>query len=408
MGTGPNGSISLSVRALSVPAAKLIVVRHLRRWVAEGWGAPLCFAQHHHPMAKSPVVPRLSLTESDPERSLEFEFVRATENAALNAVHWIGRGDKEGADAAACDAINGTFDRIDMRGEVVIGEGIKDDAPGIFLGDMLGTGKPGSPKFNIALDPIDGTTNISKGMPNSISVMAGVLAPEKGAAMLNIPTFYSEKLAYGPTVAEAMRKDRRLRFDLDTPVEEIVRRTAKIRGKNVREVVVVVLDRPRHEKIIRSVRKVGAALRLIADGDVTAAIAPSLPDSGVDLYMGIGGSPEGVLTAAALRALGGDQQLRMWVRDDEERARIAKDPAARQLKKIFHAADLVTGKGAIFCATGITSSWLLPGVKVVGRHATTYSILMRARSRTIRYIQAVHDLDNKTIYLRSRDRETLV
>lgn len=351
---------------------------------------------------------RTSLTESDPERSLEFEFVRATENAALNTVHWIGRGNKEGADAAACDAINGTFDRIDMRGEVVIGEGIKDGAPGIFLGDKLGTGKAGTPRFNIALDPIDGTTNISKGLPNSISVMAGVLAPEKGNAMVNIPTFYAEKLAYGPEVAKAMEKHKGLRFDLDSPVEEIVRKTAKIRGKNVREVVVVVLDRPRHEKIIQGVRKVGAALRLIGDGDVTAAIAPSLPDSGVDLYLGIGGSPEGVLTAAALRALGGDQQLRMWIRDDEERARIAKDPAGRNVKKIYRAEDLVTGPGTIFCATGITSSWLLPGVKLVGRRATTFSILMRARSRTVRYIQAVHDLDHKTIYLRSRSTETLL
>jgi fructose-1,6-bisphosphatase II len=351
---------------------------------------------------------RTSLTESDPERSLEFEFVRATENAALNCVHWIGRGDKDGADAAACDAINGTFDHIDMRGEVVIGEGIKDDAPGIFLGDKLGTGKAGSPKFNIALDPIDGTTNISKGLPNSISVMAGVLAPEKGAAMVNIPTFYSEKLAYGPQVAQAMANDPAMRFDLDTPVEEIITKTARMRGKNPREVVVVVLDRPRHERIIQGVRKVGAALRLIADGDVTAAIAPSLPDSGVDLYMGMGGSPEGVLTAAALRALGGDQQLRMWLRDDEERARISGDPAAQDLRRIFRSEDLVTGPGAIFCATGITSSWLLPGVKLVGRRATTYSILTRARSRTVRYIQAVHDLDHKTIYLRSRTTETLV
>jgi fructose-1,6-bisphosphatase II len=351
---------------------------------------------------------RTSLTESDPERSLEFEFIRATENAALNCVHWVGRGDKEGADAAACDAINGTFDHIDMRGEVVIGEGIKDDAPGIFLGDKLGTWKAGSPKFNIALDPIDGTTNISKGLPNSISVMAGVLAPEKGAAMVNIPTFYAEKLAYGPQVAQAMANDPAMRFDLDTPVEEIVAKTARMRGKNVREVVVVVLDRPRHDRIIQGVRKVGAALRLISDGDVTAAIAPSLPDSGVDLYMGMGGSPEGVLTAAALRALGGDQQLRMWVRDDEERERIARDPAAQDLRRIFLSEDLVTGPGAIFCATGITSSWLLPGVKLVGRRATTHSILMRARSRTVRYIQAVHDLDHKTIYLRSRSTETLV
>ncbi|MDP2138118.1 MAG: class II fructose-bisphosphatase [Candidatus Didemnitutus sp.] len=351
---------------------------------------------------------RISLTESDPERSLEFEFIRATEAAALNAVHWIGRGNKEGADAAACDAINGTFDHIDMRGEVVIGEGIKDGAPGIFLGDRLGTWKPGSPKFNIALDPIDGTTNISKGLPNSISVMAGVLAPEQGTAMVNIPSFYAEKLAYGPLVAETMRKNKSMRFNLDTPVEEIIRKTAKIMGKNIGQVVVVILDRPRHEKMIASVRRIGAALRLIADGDVTAAIAPSLADSGVDLYMGIGGSPEGVLTAAALRALGGGQQLRMWIRDEEERADIAKDPAGKNVKRIYEAEELVTGPGAIFCATGISSSWLLPGVKLIGRKAITHSILMRARSRTVRYIQAVHDLDHKTIYLRSRNAETLV
>jgi fructose-1,6-bisphosphatase II len=352
---------------------------------------------------------KVSLTESDPERSLEFEFIRATENAALNCVHWIGRGDKEGADAAACDAINGTFDQIDMCGEVVIGEGQKDEAPGIFLGDKLGTWKQGTPRFNIALDPIDGTTNISKGLPNSISVMAGVLAPGDEDAMHNIPTFYSEKLAYGPQVAEAMRRDKSMAFTLDTPVEEIVIKTAGMLGKNVKQVVVVVLDRPRHEKIVKAVRSVGAALRLISDGDVTAAIAPSLHDSSVDLYMGIGGSPEGVLTAAALGALGGDQQLRMWVRDDEERKRIAKDPMAKHLGRIFRANDLVKGDSAIFCATGITSSWLLPGVKLLGRKAVTHSILMRARSRTVRYIQAVHDLDHKTIYLRSQhSRETLV
>ncbi|MFI5338097.1 MAG: fructose-bisphosphatase class II family protein, partial [Opitutales bacterium] len=282
-------------------------------------------------------------------------------------------------------------------------------APGIFLGDRLGTWKHGSPRFSIALDPIDGTTNISKGLPNSISVMAAVLTPKKGTAMLNLPTFYSEKLAYGPQVAETMRRDKSMAFNLDTPVEEIVIKTASMMGKNVKQVVVVVLDRPRHEKIIAAVRSVGAALRLIADGDVTAAIAPSLPDSGVDLYMGIGGSPEGVLTAAALGALGGDQQLRMWVRDAAEKKRIARDPAAQNLGRVFTADELVKGDSAIFCATGISSSWLLPGVKLLGRKAITHSILMRARSRTIRYIQAVHDLDHKTIYLRSQhSKATLV
>jgi fructose-1,6-bisphosphatase II len=350
-----------------------------------------------------------SLTESDPERSLEFEFVRACENAALNAIHWLGRGEKEKADAAACDAINGCFDQVDMCGEVVIGEGVKDNAPGIFLGDKLGTWKEGSPRFQIALDPIDGTTNISKGLPNSISVMAGVLVPEKdGTSMVNIPTFYSEKLAYGPAVAERMKKDKWLRFNLDSPVEEIVEKTAHILGKNVKQVVCVVLDRPRHEKIIKSIREMGASLRLINDGDITAAIAPSLPDSGVDLCMGIGGSPEGVLTAAALRTLGGDLQLRMWVRDDEERKRIAKDPQGKNLKQIYHVADLVRGPSAIFCVTGISDNPLTRGVKFVGRHAITHTLLMRARSRTVRYIKAYHDLDHKTIHLRSKSGESLV
>ena len=350
----------------------------------------------------------VSLIERDPERSLEFEFIRATENAALNAIHWLGRGDKESADAAACDAISGCFDHVDMCGEVVIGEGIKDNAPGIFLGDKLGNWKKGSARFNIALDPIDGTTNISKGMPNSISVMAGVLAPDKGTAMLNIPTFYSEKLSYGPKVAEAFKKDKSLRFDLDTPTHEIIAKTAKILGKEGKQVVVIVLDRPRHEKLIKELRACGCALRLITDGDITAALAPSLSDSGIDLCMGIGGSPEGVLTAAALRALGGDMQLRMWVRDDEERKRIAKDPAAKQLKHIFRSDEIVTGPSAIFCATGISASWLLPGVRLIGRKAITHSILMRARSRTVRHIVAEHDLDHKTIYLRSQRIESRV
>ncbi|HYC70881.1 MAG TPA: fructose-bisphosphatase class II family protein [Opitutaceae bacterium] len=350
-----------------------------------------------------------SLTQSDPERSFEFEFVRACENAALNSIHWLGRGDKESADAAACDAINGCFDLIDMCGEVVIGEGQKDNAPGIFLGDRLGNWRKGAPKFAIALDPIDGTTNISKGMPNSISVMAAVYVPPGGGAgLVNIPTFYSEKLAYGPQVAEMMRKEKFFRFDLDTPTEEIIEKTARMLGKNVKQVVTVVLDRPRHEKTIQAIRGMGASLRLIADGDITAAIAPSLPDSGVDLYMGIGGSPEGVLTAAALRTLGGDLQLRMWVRDEEERTRIAGDPQAKNLRHIYHADELAFGPSALFCVTGISDNPLTKGVKFVGRRAITHTLLMRARSRTVRYIKAYHDLDKKTIHLRSDDGEHLV
>ena len=342
--------------------------------------------------------PYLSANERNPERSLQFDFVRATENAALNAIHWLGRGDKESADAEASDAIRGTLEQSDFCGEVVIGEGIKDNAPGIFLGEKLGTWKFPSPHFNIAVDPIDGTTNISKGLPNSISVMAAAHVPHGAkSAMVNIPTFYSEKLAYGPDVVAAMQRDPALRFTLDTPVAQILQCVAKALGKQVQQVYAVVLDRPRHAKIIAEIRATGAALRLISDGDVTAAVSPSLHDAGVDLYLGMGGSPEGVLTAAGVLALGGDQQLRMWPRDAAERAEIAKLPEAANLGRIYYAKDLVTSPSAIFCATGISDSPLLPGVKLIGRKVITHSILMRSHSRTVRYIKTVHDLDFKTI-----------
>ncbi len=346
-----------------------------------------------------------SLTSTDAERNLEFEFVRATENAALNVLPWLGRGEKEHADAAACDAISGVFDLIDISGEVVIGEGIKDKAPGIFLGDQLGTWKSGSPRFHIALDPIDGTSNLANGLPNSISVMAASQCENGGSrSMRNIPAFYSNKLAYGPEVVRAIRLGAES-ISLDDPLEQTLRTVAAALGKRVQELVVVTLNRPRHAHIINEVRRVGAALRLISDGDITAAVAPSLPDSGVDLYCGIGGSPEGVLTAAALRALGGEILLRMWPHDEVERASLLEQLGEAELNRVFRAADLVTGESALFCATGISDSSLLPGVKLTGKKATTHSILMRIRSRTFRYIRAVHDLEFKTIHLRSVHRE---
>jgi len=342
-----------------------------------------------------------SLTSSDPERTIEFEFVRATENAALNSMHWLGRGEKEKADAAACDAIYGVFDLVDIAGEVVIGEGIKDNAPGIFLGEQLGTWRPGSPRFDIALDPIDGTTNIAGGMPNAISVMA---ASERFGgqehAMRNLPSFYATKLAYGPEVVKAI-KDGMEPIALDDPLEKILERIADALGKRVAEVVVMTMNRPRHAHIISKVREVGASLRLITDGDITAAVSPSLPDTGVDLYYGIGGSPEGILTAAALKALGGEMLLRMWPRDQEERASLLKEVSEEDLTRVYNVDDLVRGSSALFCATGISDSPLLPGVKLMGKKAITTSILMRARSRTVRYIRAVHDLEHKTIHLRS-------
>jgi fructose-1,6-bisphosphatase II len=342
-----------------------------------------------------------SLTATDPERTIEFEFVRATENAALNVLHWLGRGNKESADAAACDAINGVFDLVDIAGEVVIGEGAKDNAPGLFLGDKLGTWKPGAPRFDVAVDPIDGTTNLANGLPNSISVMAGSHRQPGGPqVMKSIPSFYSMKLAYGPAVAAAIARGLPP-VRLDDPLETVLRRVAEGLGKRVPELVVVMLNRPRHAAFIAEVRRVGAALRLIGDGDITAAVAPSLPDSGVDLYYGVGGSPEGVLTATALKALGGEMLLSMWPRDDTERNRLRAELSEAELSRVFRRDDLVQGESAMFCATGISDSSLLPGVKLTGTNAITHSILMRARSRTIRYIRAVHDLEHKTIHLRS-------
>jgi fructose-1,6-bisphosphatase II len=347
------------------------------------------------------MTPPPPLTDTDAERNVEFEFVRATENAALNAMHWIGRGEKELADAAACDAIYGVFDLVDICGEVVIGEGIKDNAPGIFLGDKLGTWREGSPRFDIALDPIDGTTNISKGMANSISVIAAAEVPGPAPAMKNIPSYYCHKLAYGPIVKRAIQNFNFTSNWIDQPLAETLSFAARVLNKRMSEVVVVILDRPRNQTFIDQVREAGATLRMISDGDITAAVAPALPDSGVDLYVGIGGTPEGVLTATALRALGGDLQMRMWFRNDAERKELTGGMCDEEIKKIHWSGEVVTGDSAIFCATGITDSSLLPGVKLIGKTAITHSILMRARSQTVRYIRAVHNLDRKTIHLRS-------
>jgi len=338
----------------------------------------------------------------DLERMVEFEFLRATENAALHSMHWMGRGDKEAADEAACDAIKGMFDLVDIRGEVVIGEGIKDNAPGIFLGDRLGRWGEGDPRFDIALDPIDGTSNISKGMPNSISVMAAVLVPDdRERSMVSIPSFYVEKLSYGPRVARAIRAGRIPEITLDTPFVRTLELAAEALGKRTGEIVVTILDRPRNQPFIDAVRSVGSSLRLIADGDITAAVAPSLHDSGIDLFVGMGGAPEGILTAAALKALGGEILLRMWPRDDAERATLRGTLSDEEIARVYRTDDLVPGDSAIFCATGISDSPMLPGVKLIGKTAITHSILMRSRSRTVRHVRAVHDLEVKTIHLRS-------
>lgn len=338
----------------------------------------------------------------DLERVLEFEFVRATENAALTAIKWLGRGEKELGDAAACDAIYGVFDILDIRGEVVIGEGIKDNAPGIFVGEKLGTWREGSPHFNIALDPIDGTTNLAKGMPNSISVIAAAQVPEGArCCMRNLPSFYSEKIAYGPAVKKALRA-RGSPCLLDMPLADVLRFASDALDKHVRDLVVMTLDRSRHADIVTAVRKAGACLRMISDGDITAAVAPSLPGTGVDLYVGMGGSPEAILAAAGLKCLGGDMEVRMWFHDEAHRAEVAAETSAEEMHRIFRADDLVIGESALFCATGVSDSPLVPGIKLIGHRAETHSILMRARSGTVRHIKATHHLDRKIIPLRSQ------
>ncbi len=342
----------------------------------------------------------------DVERIIEVDFVRATEHAALNAIQWLGRGEKETADAAACDAIRGMFDLMNICGEVVIGEGIKDNAPGIFKGEHLGTWAPGTLKFDLALDPIDGTTNIAKGAPNSIACLAAA-SPEEGVrcALKDIPAFYMMKLAYGPRVIEYMERTGIETVQIRNPIEETIVSIAKALRKRVQDVVVLVMDRPRHEKLVAEIRRVGAALRMIGDGDIAAAIAPSIADSGIDIYVGVGGSPEAVLSAAALKCLGGDIQCMMWPRDEAEKKSIIDEGYSEDLGRVFYANDLANGQNIMFCATGISDSPLLRGVQVRGHTAVTHSVLMRAKSRTIRYITAHHDLRKKTIYLRSDNRE---
>jgi fructose-1,6-bisphosphatase II len=342
----------------------------------------------------------------DIERIIEFDFVRATEAAALNSLAWLGRGDKEAADAAACDAIRGMFDLMNICGEVVIGEGIKDDAPGIFKGEQLGTWMPGAPQFDIALDPIDGTTNISKGAPNSITCIAAA-SPEEGVkcALRDIPSFYMMKLSYGPKVVQAMQISGLKTIRLESPVEETLLAIAQALNKRVQDVIVMMLDRPRHKEIVAEVRRVGASLRMISDGDIAAAMAPSIPDSNIDLYLGIGGSPEAVLAAAGIKCLGGDMQCMMWPRDEKESTQLIADGHEADLGRVFFADDLAKGKNIIFCATGISDSAMLRGVKSSGPTAVTYSVLMRAKSKTVRFIRALHNLPNKTIRLRSDNRE---
>ena len=343
---------------------------------------------------------------TDLERQIEMDFLRATELAALNTLQWLGKGQKEKADEAACDAIRGMFDLMDIRGEIVIGEGIKDEAPGLFKGEKVGTWKEGSPHFEIAVDPVDGTTNVSKGMPNSISCIAAASgAPEGGPCLQDIPAFYMKKLTYPLQVRRAWMKDPKLPIDIEAPIEEVIDVTAKILGKEVRDVVVCVLDRPRNQELIESIRRKGASLRMIVDGDIAAALAPAMKTSSINLYAGIGGAPEGILSAAGLRCLGGGMRASIWPRDEEEKKSLIAGGWGGRLDQQFMSKDLAPGNDIVFAATGISASPLLKGVEVEGAIATTYSVLMRARSGTVRFIEAHHNLERKTIHLRSTQIE---
>ncbi len=342
----------------------------------------------------------IEASEPKDEQLIGMDLLRASEAAALNVFHWIGKGEKELADEAATDAFRGMLNLMDMRGVCMIGEGIKDEAPGIFVGEKLGTWSDGSPPVSIAIDPIDGTTLTSKGLPGALSVIAAAKGEDpEDRKLAAIPSVYADKIAVGPKVKAGAGHVR-----LDATVEHNLEIVALTLGKRVKDLVVCMLDRPRHEKLIQDVRKTGAAIRLIGDGDIAAAIAPSLPESAVDIYMGIGGSPEAVLAAAAIRTLGGDMLARMWPRTPEERQELIDEGHGDELDRVYTCKDLARGKDIIFCATGITDSALLRGVIVDGHIAITHSVVMRAHSRTVRYVKAFHDLNLKTIRLASQAR----
>ena len=314
----------------------------------------------------------------EPDRNLALELVRVTEAAALAAGRWMGRGDREAADRAAVEAMRLMLRSIDMDGVVVIGEGEKDEAPMLYNGERIGNGRP--PQVDIAVDPIDGTRLLALGRPGALAVIA---LSERGTMFSPGRIVYMHKLAVGPEAREVI--------DLDAPVVENLRRIARAKGKDVDDFTVVILDRERHADLIREVRAAGARIKLIPDGDVSAALMTAFPDSGIDLLIGIGGSPEGVIAAAALKCLGGELQARLWPRNEEERRFAAE--MGYDLHRILTADDLVRGDNIFFAATGITDGEILRGVRYTGTGARTHSLVMRSRSGTIRFVEAHHRWD---------------
>lgn len=320
------------------------------------------------------------------DRNLALEFVRITEAAALACSRFMGRGDEKGADQAAVDAMRRAFNSVRIRGTVVIGEGERDEAPMLYIGEKVGRddGTNETPEIDIALDPLEGTTICATGGVGAISVIA---VAEKGK-FLHAPDTYMDKIAVGPGAKGVI--------DIDAPPEDNIRKVAKALGKDVTDTTVVILDRPRHQELISRVRKLGSRIQLIGDGDVSAAVAAGMKDSGIDILIGTGGAPEGVISAAAMRCLEGDFQGRLKFRNDEERNRASK-MGIENLDKAFSIDELARGS-VMFCATGITTGPLLNGVRFIsgpGRRVLTHSIVMRSLTGTVRTIETEHVLDKK-------------
>jgi fructose-1,6-bisphosphatase II len=316
-------------------------------------------------------------TDGPLDRNLSFELARVTESAAIAAARWQGRGDKNAADDAAVRAMRLTLANVDMDGIVVIGEGEKDEAPMLYIGERIGNGNP--PQVDIAVDPIDGTTLTSKGLPNAVSVVA---LADRGTMYYPPGIVYMEKLAVGPIGKGVVSLEL-------TPTENI-RALAKVMQAEPTDLTVVVLDRPRHEALIAEIREAGARVKLISDGDVAGGLMPALPDTGGDMLLGVGGSPEAVITAAALKCLGGDIQCRLWPRTDEERA--AAEQLGLPLTKVLSIDDLVKGDDVFFALTGVTDGELVRGVRFFPNGARTETLAMRSRSGTTRRISSVHNL----------------
>jgi fructose-1,6-bisphosphatase II len=325
----------------------------------------------------------LAVQKQAPDRNLALELVRVTEAAAMAAGRWVGRGDKMGADQAAVDAMRHLIGTVSMRGVVVIGEGEKDEAPMLYNGEEVGDGN--GPLCDVAVDPIDGTTLTSKGMTNAISVMA---VAERDTMYDPSAVFYMEKMVTGAEAAHAI--------DITAPVSENINAVAKAKGMDVEDVTVVILDRPRHEDLVGQVREAGARIKFITDGDVAGSIMAAREGTGVDLLIGIGGTPEGIISAAALKCMGGVIQGRLWPKDDDERQRAVD--AGHDLDRVLLTDDLVRGDNVFFVATGVTDGELLKGVRYRGGGATTHSLVMRSRSGTIRYVESHHQFAKLRAY----------